>query len=393
MLSRVRGTPGVSLKTPSFKKSAAEGIDFGPTAVFHEKFPNVGNPFIFNENDWLTVGDGDGYQEYFKRQGRTKNAVKWGQLKLFTSELQFFNKYWNPKEVKTPLCVYVGSAPGTHIQYLTQLFPMFEFHLYDPRDVFDSRLKTNPRVKLYVQFFTDEDAKKYASRKDIFFVSDIRSTAYNKDQFSTEEMERENEKLVLSDMAMQKRWVDIVQPHKAHLKFRLPYGYGWQKLMPEMMHFNYFDGDVYKQPWAPQTSTETRLVPNLQVPNRKWNSQLYEKMMFYHNNVIREHAVFVNPLTNVNEPIDIESGLTQDYDSTVFISTVKDYLTKFSSFLPDGKVSVEAVISLSKEILDFVGEDIISISNIRAGYKGRLTPGTSELIQKKLKETDNEDDE
>jgi hypothetical protein len=115
--------------------------------------------------------------------------------------------------------------------------------------------------------------------------------------------------------------------------------------------------------------------------------------MFYHNNVIREHAVFVNPLTNVNEPIDIESGLTQDYDSTVFISTVKDYLTKFSSFLPDGKVSVEAVISLSKEILDFVGEDIISISNIRAGYKGRLTPGTSELIQKKLKETDNEDDE
>jgi hypothetical protein len=163
--------------------------------------------------------------------------------------------------------------------------------------------------------------------------------------------------------------------------------------MPEMMQFNYFDGDVYKQPWAPQTSTETRLVPNLQAPNRKWNSQLYEKMMFYHNNVIREHAVFVNPLTNVNEPIDTESGLTQDYDSVIFISTVKDYLTKFSSALPEGKVSVEAVISLSREILDFVGEDIISISNIRAGYKGRLTPGTSEAIQKKLKETDNEDDE
>jgi hypothetical protein len=393
MLSRGRGTPGVSLKTPSERKSAMEGIDFGPTAVFHEKFPNVGKyPFIFNENDWLTVGDGDGYQEYFKRQGRTKNAVKWGQLKLFTSELQFFNKYWNPTEVKAPLCVYVGSAPGTHIQYLTQLFPMFEFHLYDPRDVFDARLKTNPRVKLFVQFFTDEDAKKYAKRNDVFFVSDIRSTSYNKDQFSTEEMERENEKLVLSDMAMQKRWVDIIQPHKAHLKFRLPYGYGWQKLMPEMMHFNYFDGDVYKQSWAPQTSTETRLVPNLQVPNRKWNSQLYEKMMFYHNNVIREHAVFVNPITGLVAPADIELGLTQDYDSTVFLVTIQEYMKKFMSkeFVLN---SEKSVMALAKAIIDNVGNYEISIANIRAGVKGKLSPDSDERLRAKLRAQGEDEDD
>jgi len=391
MLSRVRGTPGVSLKTPSIKKSAVEGIDFGPTTVFHEKFPNVGAPFIFNENDWLTLGDGDGYQEYFKRQGRVKNAVKWGQLKLFTSELQFFNKYWNPKEVATPLCVYVGSAPGTHIQYLTQLLPWFEFHLYDPRDVFDVKLKSNPRVKLFVQFFTDEDAKKYSGRKDVFFISDIRGSAYNKDQFSTEEAERENEKLVLQDLALQKKWVDMIQPYKAHLKFRLPYGYGWQKLMEDRMNFEYFDGDIYRQPWAPQTSTETRLVPNLDRVARKWNSQLYEKMLFYHNNVIREHAIFINPLTNINEPIDTELGLTQDYDSTVFISTVNDYLQKFSDV--EFPATPAATLALAREILESVGEGVISIANIRAGYKGRLTPGSEEAIKRRLIETGDDDDE
>ena len=93
MLSRIRGTPGTNLKAPIAKTNYSEGIDFGPTAVFHEKFPNVGKPFIFDEQDWLTLGDGDGYQEYFERKGRVKNSVKWGQLKLFTSELQFFNKY------------------------------------------------------------------------------------------------------------------------------------------------------------------------------------------------------------------------------------------------------------------------------------------------------------
>jgi hypothetical protein len=40
MLSRIRGTPGTSLKTTAPKLPSFEGIDFGPTAPFHEKFPN-----------------------------------------------------------------------------------------------------------------------------------------------------------------------------------------------------------------------------------------------------------------------------------------------------------------------------------------------------------------
>jgi len=390
MLSRIRGTPGTSLKTPASQLPLSDGIDFGPTAVFHERFPNIGKPFIFNENDWLTLGDGDGYQEYFKRQGKVKNAVKFGQLKLFTTEMQFFNKYWNPSEVPTPTCVYVGSAPGTHIAFLAELFPWFTFHLYDPRDVFDEELKSNPRIKLFVQFFQDEDARKYAGRKDIFFFSDIRSSSYNIDQsvLDREKAEKENEELVLNDMRLQRRWVEIIQPVKAHLKFRLPYSYTWQK----NTDFDYFDGDIYRQAWAPQTSTETRLVPDVKALPRKWNSKLYEKMLFYHNNVIREHAVFINPLNGLNQPISPDLGLTQDYDSTVFVATVKDYLQKFSSKeLPI--VDEKAVLVLCRTILDNVGKQIITLANIRAGSKGKLTPGTEEALRKKLKELGEDEDE
>ena len=389
MLSRVKGTPGVSLKTPATKLKESEGIDFGPTAVFHEKFPNIGKPFFFEEQDWLTLGDGDGYQEYFERKGRTKNSVKYGQLKLFTTEMQFFTKYWNPEEVENPICVYVGSAPGTHIPFLTELFPWFTFHLYDPRDLFDEKLKTNPRVKLHVQFFTDEDAKKYAKRRDVFFLSDIRTSSYNKEKYSTEKAQKENEALVKEDMERQKRWVEIIQPVKAQLKFRLPYTYNWLKEKT----FEYLDGDVYRQAWAPQTSTETRLVVDLMKPMRQWNFPIYEKMLFYHNNVVREHAIFVNPLNNMNSPADTEVGLTQDYDSTLFLVIIQEYMKKFHSkeFVLN---SEKSVLALAKAIIEGVGNGEISIANIRAGVKGKLSPDSQDRLRMKLKEMgdDEEDD-
>ena len=387
-LSRVKGSPGLSLKAKASEIRDDTGVDFGPTEFFHAKAFTLGKPIIFTEQDWLTLGDGSGEQGYFERKGRTKNSCKWGQAKLFTTEMQFFNKYWNPVEIPNPTCVYVGSAPGTHIPFLTELFPWFEFHLYDPRDLFDEKLKTNPRVKLFVQFFEDKDAQKYKGRKDVFFFSDIRTSSYNKEKYTTEKSQKENESLVKEDMERQKRWVEIMNPVKAQLKFRLPYTYTWLK----EKEFEYFDGDIYLQPWAPQTSTETRLVVDMNKSLRKWNFPLYERMMFYHNNVIREHAVFVNPVTGLNAPADIELGLTQDYDSTVFLDTIQDYMKKFMSkeFVLN---SEKSVMALAKAIIDNVGNYEISIANIRAGVKGKLSPDSDERLRAKLRAQGEDEDD
>merc|ERR550514_866026 len=77
------------------------------------------------------------------------------------------------------------------------------------------------------------------------FVSDIR-TADAKIQ-SKEQVDA----AVANDMAMQQEWVRLLRPHRAMLKFRLPYAPGQTE---------YLDGEMRLPIWAPVTSTEARLI-------------------------------------------------------------------------------------------------------------------------------------
>lgn len=370
--SKVKDSPEISLESLAKFRSKSvkkETHEFGETPAIHsKKYPKI-NPeeaIIFDENDWLTVGDGDGYQNYFRRKYYEKTSVKYGQLKLLTTEIQFFNKYWNPETVAQPLCVYVGSAPGIHLIPLLKMYPQITFHLYDPRDVFDKQLyekEFSSRVQLFVQFFTSADAMKYANRNDVFFVSDIRSSDYNRDNSETEEAKKANEALVKEDLTRQAEWVEIIQPVKAHLKFRLPFQEPYDWVEKETL---YFDGDVYKQAWAPQTSTETRLVPDLKAVKRKWNNKMYEDMLFYHNNVIRQHVNFINVLSQNNESYLEELGLTQDYDSTVFIQTLKEYVARFTYENPIDEE--KTVLNLARSILEDLGKPSF-IADSRKGVK------------------------
>jgi hypothetical protein len=368
--SKVKDVPELSLESLARRsKAKKETYEFGETPSIHsKKYPKINpeEPFIFEENDWLTVGDGDGYQSYFRRKFYDKTSVKYGQLKLLTTEIQFFNKYWNPEMVPAPLCVYVGSAPGIHLIPLLKMYPQISFHLYDPRDVFDKQLyekEFSSRVSIFVQFFTSDDAIKYAGRDDVYFISDIRSSDYNRDNSETEESKKANEALVKEDLTRQAEWVEIIQPVKAHLKFRLPFQEPYDWVEKETL---YFDGDVYKQAWAPQTSTETRLVPDLKAVKRKWNNKMYEEMLFYHNNVVRQHANFINVLSQNNEPYLEELGLTQDYDSTVFIQTLKEYVSRFTYETPIDEE--KTVLNLARSILEDLGKPSF-IADSRKGVK------------------------
>jgi len=318
---------GLGVKPLAFKKT-----EVSPDKIVDGRLGPIdpSKPFIFDENDWVTFGDGDGTHEYHERKYELKKAAHYGQLKLLTTELQFFNKYWNPSKVPEPLCVYVGAAPGTHIAVLSRLYPGIQFHLYDAGNAFDDILRSDEfssKIKLFVQYFSEADALKYANRNDVFFISDIRSLSYHTARIENEDTRRKDEETVLNDMKLQMNWYNIIKPVKAHLKFRLPFQYQYSWVLKE---YDYLDGDIYRQPWAPQTSTETRLVPDETLPNRKWNCKIYEDTLFYHNKIIREKATFINPANNLNSPIYPELGLNQDYDSTVFAATLLEYIDRFS---------------------------------------------------------------
>lgn len=295
----------------------------------------------FNKND-LFLNSDDAELAYYRRKDEDKRSVSWGQLKLLLALIQFITLFWDPKKVAKPKVVYAGAAPGNNIAIVSKFFPEVEFHLYDPAKF---NIKTNDKIKLYQQYFTDEDAKKWAGRNDVYFISDIRSVSHEK----IKDLDIYEAK-IQEDMQNQMRWFQIINPVEGHLKLRFPYTGGSRPT-----EVNYLYGYVFKQPFAPVTSTETRMVP---VRNEEgnwivttWSSQKYQDQLFYHNVVIREKKSYFNPLVltqgdkdEEKEPIDYPE-LLNDWDSRAGTQILIDYLVKRT-----GKVDKESVISLSRLI-------------------------------------------
>ena len=135
---------------------------------------------------------------YARRQGEVKTVEHWGQRKLLLSEIEFLTMYGHLAHT----VVYAGSAPGTHLNYLSQeLFPEHRWILIDPAP-FDA--KETPQIEIRQCFFTDDIAKEFQG-KNIIFICDIRSM----EEWQSSE---EKEERVHADMVWQQKWVEIMQP-------------------------------------------------------------------------------------------------------------------------------------------------------------------------------------
>ena len=196
------------------------------------------------------------------RKGERKTALHWGQRKLLIAEIEFLTEY---ADLELPV-LYVGAAPGFHIDVLVRLFPSVKFILVDPREI-----KTRPcqNIEIRREVFCDESARDIAKNIGcVNFVSDIRSADW------TTHDEKGLEKEVWNDMSAQKRWHEILSPHCSMLKFRLPWN---------VRHSNYLKGVIMLPIWSTPTSTESRLVV-LKESNSKviqYDNLKYCNQMFY----------------------------------------------------------------------------------------------------------------
>lgn len=266
----------------------------------------------FTINDCI-LKEGDIEMKYHRRMNDKKITIPWGQRKLLFSELIFLIYFWDEDRYPNIKIIYAGASPGIHIPIISKFFPKIEFHLYDPRQF---KIKEEEKIKIYQKYFTDEDAEYWSKYEDIIFISDIRTADYS---IMTKD---ENEKSINIDMERQKKWYQIMKPITAHMKFRLPYSYGEQK-----EYLEYLDGYLFKQPWTPQTSTETRIVPYGINKYKRWDCNKYESQLFYHNKVIREDYRYLNPISKDNTNI-IEPELLNDYDSSYETFIIISYLKK-----------------------------------------------------------------
>lgn len=252
--------------------------------------------------------------------------IHWGQRKLFMSELWFLTKYGDLGSC----VVYAGSAPGTHIPFLSYLFPTHKFILVDPSDFSmkyvdeesvtieqDTRayVKNDNRIRAIQGYFDDDLATAISQQHDdILFISDIR-TADTKTQ--DQEM---IEIMVYKDNIKQKDWINIMKPKKSLLKFRCPYPDRENGKNNLVM----FDGDIYLQPWAGPTSTETRLIPYDSLTEVEYDNQKYEEQLCYHNDVVRR--------AEYSQPIRDGEGFDTRWDVSAEVLILNDFLLKFPQY-------------------------------------------------------------
>lgn len=230
------------------------------------------------------------------------------------------------------------------------------------------------RIRVYAQVFTDNDAKEWAkvqaTSRNVIFISDIRRIDHNDAAalsikkfniavdakgiptddparvaeariWATAELERS----IWEDMTFQQEWVRLIKPAYASLKFRLPY----PRDKTDTRAVEYLAGNVYIQPWAPATSSETRLVPRRNAAGEyytgSWNLREYDGWLYYHNRVTRRQNTYLNFLTNDNHPPDAPE-LLNDYDSMAETRVWEQYLQYRGGA---GHLNIpRAVVSLSR---------------------------------------------
>ena len=366
--------------------------------------------YIKLEYDDLMLGK-DAKRRKYKTIKIPNPPISWGQRKLLMSEIEFFNIYWDPIKIPEPLCVYAGAASGEHIILLSEMFPSFNFHLYDPRrDAFN--IGETDKIKIIPTYFTLEDVKKYKTedKHNIFFISDIRTSDFNKtykiiyDKYNVtydknnriinsqghdekklkKEVDLITEREIFDDMLLQQQWVIELNPEHALLKFRLPYFYGYSEME---LNKNYLKGIVYWQTWEKPTSTETRLKPirnssTQQYEEGQWNTLEYEEWCYHHNIEVRVNTLYKNIFTDKDEPINDE--LINNYDCMCEATILKMYCEKFCN---NNNNKEEIVKVLSNKITEFLNSGGKNKKGIKVTLKNLRDSGLSsrsEFVKTKL---------
>jgi 23S rRNA U2552 (ribose-2'-O)-methylase RlmE/FtsJ len=243
------------------------------------------------------IGEAFPRRAYRQLQNLKTESRHWGQRKLLMNEIEFLAEYGEDGDT----VVYVGAAPGNHIKFLSEeLFTELKFILIDPAPF---HIKSSNRITLINSLFDDDMCRSFASNSSqILFISDIRRS------FKCEQ-------LILQDMLDQQKWHEILSTKASMFKFRLPWFPGQTE---------YLSGRLFTQPYANETSTETRMIVTDKT-KRLWDHYEYSEKCFFFNSVIRQKDHF-HGVEGCG--LDIQS-----YDSAVEVEILRKYIRR--NFMED----------------------------------------------------------
>jgi Poly A polymerase regulatory subunit len=276
-----------------------------------------------------------------------------GQRKLLMNEVQFLTPIDGDAVV-----IYAGSAPSHKGGLLASLFPKIRWIFIDPNpfDIFpgwDITINditiSQDRVKECIRSVPDNTITIIndlmtidlatalgEAFPDCYFISDIRTNMTGVETTDAD---------MIWNLAQQYNWIQELKPKRSMLKFRHPFytqerdefdkviatakndlefahaidfvaNYKSRKLI-------YPRGRIMLQPWAPNTSAETRLVieqADLATLHNYGDGVEYEEKMFYLNTNIRQRGRF---------PHDVHgNGIDSCFDCALEVSIWHDYIAQ-----------------------------------------------------------------
>jgi hypothetical protein len=236
---------------------------------------------------------------------KPKTVIHYGQLKMLLITLIFLIKVIK-KEDNIVHIVYIGSAAGHNILILCDMFPNTRWYLVDPNKFNPLLFKHKQVIEIKNEYFTDILAQYYKDKlkkeQKFLFISDIRVGAQLEDTD------------IIRDQEMNKKWIEIMEPDYSYLKFRTPY---------KDASYKYMDGTIYIQPFAPVSSTETRLLVTKNWKEKVYNSKEYNGKLFYHNRIMRP-GYYPSLISN-------HKYLDHCFDCTYFTYLIKNYIDNFDN--------------------------------------------------------------
>jgi len=250
------------------------------------------------------------------------DSVHWGQRKLLTGEILLLTKYLT-KDIENAIMVVAGGAHGTHYKIIEEMFPdIKQIILYDPSEF---RVLETDKIKIVKELFTDDLAREFGAMENVIFLSDIRSVSEGESSPTEYDIDR--------DMQMQMRWVELMRPLVAMLKYRLPYYDKGGNKEERFKEYPYLKGIVFKQVWNRQKSTEGRLIVerpdgDQEYDKVKTKTTESEDVYFYHNHVARGKRKYY---TDFSIPgIGFDYNLDDSYDSIAESAIIYQYLVTLS---------------------------------------------------------------
>ena len=301
----------------------------------------------------------------------------WGQKKLLLSEIQFFTNICiklNIKNLKDYVVVYIGSADGTHLPILFDMFPELEWHLIDPNP-FSKFVKKYGKNKVFIynEYFTNESIKKILKNvnKKILFISDIRVVP--------------KDEQVMKDMKDQGRWGMELNSDYMLLKFRLPYNEPgtFKPLNINDLEYNqdlinnydlvandciYLKGTMFLQLYHPTYSTELRLLVEKNKNNKydldNYNYIEIENKLFNYNSEIR--GILNNENYNF---LNLIPGYDTSIECILEYNIIKKYYEYFHNYNNNQIINKLFEMNLFLEKLTYKQFLICNYENIKKNIK------------------------